>query len=136
MSSRTAFEPITGPSTPRLVGALVTSGALHGLLLLLVFFEVIGPGGGFGIGIGPGFGIGAGGGVGLGEKRREIFSLKDLPEPVRPSFNWTGWPPPCGRHGVAEPCIAGNPTPKPPESCCGWVNWTFTRPRTGPSSPR
>jgi len=54
-------------------------------MVLLVVFDVMGIGGGFGLGIGPGFGIGAGGGAGLGEqKRREIFSLEDLPELVRP----------------------------------------------------
>src|SRR5207247_11358848 len=37
-------------------------------------------------GIGPGFGIGSGGGLGLGQKRRrEIFSLEDLPAPVPPN---------------------------------------------------
>ena len=48
-------------------------------------FDVAGIGGGFGLGVGPGFGMGTGGGVGLGkEKRRQIFSLEDLPEPVPP----------------------------------------------------
>jgi hypothetical protein len=57
----------------------------HVVVLLLVIFDVAGIGGGFGLGVGPGFGIGAGGGPGLGEQtRREIFSLEDIPELVRP----------------------------------------------------
>src|SRR5207244_11311169 len=45
-----------------------------------------GAGGGFGLGIGPGFGVGSGGGMGLGpQRRREIFSLEDLPTPVPPN---------------------------------------------------
>jgi hypothetical protein len=52
---------------------------------LLVVFDVTGVGGGFGLGVGPGLGIGAGGGAGLGEQsRREIFSIEDVPELVRP----------------------------------------------------
>src|SRR5947207_9168261 len=52
----------------------------------MVLFDVLGAGGGFGLGIGPGFGIGSGGGLGLGQKRRrEIFSLEDLPAPVPPN---------------------------------------------------
>jgi len=52
----------------------------------MIFFDVLGAGGGFGLGVGPGFGIGSGGGMGLGgRKRREIFSLEDLPTPVPPS---------------------------------------------------
>ncbi len=58
---------------------------LHVLLLLLIIFDVAGIGGGFGLGVGPGFGMGSGGGAGLGQqKRRQIFSLTDLPQPVRP----------------------------------------------------
>jgi hypothetical protein len=68
-----------------LLTALGASTLAHAVLALLLVFDVLGPGGGFGLGIGPGFGLGAGGGAGLGEKRREIFSLKDLPEPVPPS---------------------------------------------------
>jgi hypothetical protein len=64
---------------------LAASVGLHVVFALLVIFDVAGIGGGFGLGVGPGFGIGSGGGVGLGEKkRREIFSLEDIPEPVRP----------------------------------------------------
>src|SRR2546428_2810761 len=79
-------EPTTGARPRRLLAALATSTAAHALLGLMMFFDVLGAGGGFGLGIGPGFGIGAGGGFGLGEKRRrEIFSLQDLPTPVPPS---------------------------------------------------
>jgi hypothetical protein len=57
----------------------------HALVLLALVFDVAGVGGGFGLGVGWGFGIGAGGGMGLGEKRdRQIFSIEDLPEYVRP----------------------------------------------------
>src|SRR5438093_10623476 len=79
-------DPTTGPHPRRLLGALAASGGAHLLLGLMIFFDVLGAGGGFGLGIGPGFGIGAGGGLGLGEqRRREIFSLEDLPTPVPPS---------------------------------------------------
>jgi hypothetical protein len=80
------FDSTIGPSPARLATALGASVALHALLILLLAFDVLGPGGGFGLGVGPGFGIGSGGGVGLGQgKRREIFALEDLPEPVPPS---------------------------------------------------
>src|SRR5262245_57977352 len=73
------------PRARRTAAALVASIVLHVVFVLLVIFDVAGLGGGFGIGVGPGFGVGAGGGAGLGEKnRREIFSLEDIPEPVRP----------------------------------------------------
>jgi hypothetical protein len=79
-------EPTTGARPRRLLAALATSTAAHALLGLMLFFDVLGAGGGFGLGIGPGFGVGAGGGFGLGEKkRREIFSLQDLPTPVPPN---------------------------------------------------
>jgi hypothetical protein len=84
MPPRSTFDSTTGPRAPRLLGAFATSAVLHGVFLLLIAFEVIGPGGGFGLGVGHGFGIGAGGGAGLGERRRQIFSLEDIPEPVRP----------------------------------------------------
>jgi hypothetical protein len=75
----------TGPRPGRLAAALGASAALHVLVAALVVFDVVGPGGGFGLGLGPGFGLGAGGGAGLGQaRRREIFSLQDLPEPVPP----------------------------------------------------
>jgi hypothetical protein len=66
--------------------SLTISIALHGLLGLLLYFDVVGAGGGFGIGSGPGFGIGQGGGFGLGMgKKRQIFALKDLAaEETRP----------------------------------------------------
>jgi hypothetical protein len=74
-----------GPRPARLVAALAGSIAAHVLLLLAVAFDVAGIGGGFGLGVGPGFGIGAGGGAGLGQRAgRQIFSLEDLPELVRP----------------------------------------------------
>ncbi|HJW70092.1 MAG TPA: vWA domain-containing protein [Candidatus Binatia bacterium] len=61
------------------------SAVVHIVLLLMILFDVMGIGGGFGLGIGPGFGIGSGGGAGLGkEKRRQIYSLEDLPQVVRP----------------------------------------------------
>lgn len=66
-------------SQRRFAVCLVVSAALHGLLALLLFFDVMGPGGGFGIGSGPGVGIGQGGGIGLGKgKKRQIFALKDV----------------------------------------------------------
>lgn len=80
-----AFTATTGPRPARLATALAASAAFHVVFLLLVIFDVAGIGGGFGLGVGPGFGIGSGGGVGLGEKqRRQIFSIEDLPELVRP----------------------------------------------------
>src|SRR2546427_12181550 len=79
-------DPTTGPRPRRLLGALAASGGAHALLGLMVFFDILGAGGGFGLGIGPGFGIGSGGGMGLGpQRRREIFSLQDLPTPVPPN---------------------------------------------------
>ena len=77
--------PTATPRPRRLLAALALSAMLHAVLGLLIVFDVAGLGGGFGLGSGPGFGIGEGGGAGLGAKRRrEIFSLTDLPEPVRP----------------------------------------------------
>ena len=77
--------PSLRPTPTRTATALVVSALLHVVFILLVVFDVAGIGGGFGIGIGPGFGIGTGGGAGLGEQnRREIFSLEDLPDLVRP----------------------------------------------------
>jgi len=73
----------TGPRPQRLLLSLAASAAFHALFALLLVFDVLGPGGGLGIGIGPGFGVGAGGGAGLGERRREIFALKELPAPPR-----------------------------------------------------
>ena len=66
-------------SQRRFAACVVVSAALHVILGLLLFFEVMGPGGGFGIGSGPGVGIGQGGGIGLGKgKKRQIFALKDV----------------------------------------------------------
>src|SRR5581483_11113116 len=80
-----SLHPTTGPRTRRLAAALATSTGAHALLALMIFFDVAGLGGGLGLGIGPGFGVGAGGGMGLGAKRRrEIFSLEDIPTPVPP----------------------------------------------------
>ncbi len=85
MISPAVAVPSTGPNPRRLLASLATSAVAHAVLALLILFDVAGIGGGFGLGVGPGFGIGAGGGAGLGEqKRRQIFSLQDMPEPVRP----------------------------------------------------
>ena len=84
MSPLDASAPATAPRPRRLLGALAASASLHGVLALLIVFDVAGIGG-FGLGAGPGFGLGSGGGLGLGAaRRREVFSLTDLPEPVRP----------------------------------------------------
>lgn len=62
----------------RFVACLVASLVLHLVLGLLLYFDVMGTGGGFGIGSGPGVGIGQGGGFGLGKgKKRQIFALKE-----------------------------------------------------------
>src|SRR5215475_8834302 len=76
----------TARSRPGRLGlALGLSALLHVILGILIVFDVAGIGGGFGLGVGPGYGMGTGGGVGLGkEKRRQIFSLEDLPKPVPP----------------------------------------------------
>ena len=85
MAARTAPVSSLRPTRGRFATSVVASAVIHLVAVLMVVFDVMGIGGGFGIGIGPGFGIGAGGGAGLGEtKRREIFSLEDLPELVRP----------------------------------------------------
>jgi von Willebrand factor type A domain len=86
MLSPDILEVSVGPRPKRLLSAFAVSAGLHLVLALLLIFDVAGVGGGFGLGVGPGFGIGAGGGVGLGEKRRrEIFSIEDLPDLVPPS---------------------------------------------------
>ena len=70
----------------RIAAAYAVSLLVHGTIMLLFFFEVLGPGGGFGIGTGPGAGIGSGGGVGLGEPARQIFALSDVEtKPERPT---------------------------------------------------
>src|SRR5438105_11289519 len=85
MNSATSV-PTTAPRPRRLFAALATSAVAHLLLAFMVVFDVLGAGSGFGLGVGPGFGLGAGGGAGLGQaRRREIFSLQDLPTPVPPN---------------------------------------------------
>ena len=80
--STSTTAPARG-STPRVPAASPRSPISY--CGLLIYFDIAGIGGGFGLGVGPGVGIGSGGGVGLGEKkRRQIFSLEDLPELVRP----------------------------------------------------
>jgi hypothetical protein len=70
----------------RFAAALAVSLFFHAVFLLLIAFDVLGPGLGFGIGAGPGVGIGAGGGVGLGRKGRQIYALQDAPAvPQRPT---------------------------------------------------
>jgi hypothetical protein len=77
--------PTTAGRPIGLLRGLAASAVLHAIFALLIYFDVAGIGGGFGLGIGPGFGMGSGGGMGLGQtKRREIFSLQDLPDPVPP----------------------------------------------------
>ncbi|HEY8515520.1 MAG TPA: vWA domain-containing protein [Candidatus Binatia bacterium] len=74
-------------SQRRFAVSLALSAAIHVLPGLLLYFDVMGPGGGFGIGAGPGVGIGQGGGFGLGKgKKRQIFALQDVnaqPAPPR-----------------------------------------------------
>ncbi len=83
---RPADSSLDGGYYRRFTVALALSSAVHALLILLVVFEVLGPGGGFGIGAGPGVGIGAGGDAGLGERSRQIFALSDPPtEVARPA---------------------------------------------------
>src|SRR5712664_1626143 len=66
----TSLDTTTGPRPRRLLAALGISTAAHALLGLMVFFDI----------------LGAGGGMGLGpQRRREIFSLEDLPTPVSPN---------------------------------------------------
>jgi hypothetical protein len=85
MSSQYLLDGTARSRPGRLGLALGLSALLHVILGILIVFDVAGIGGGFGLGVGPGFGMGTGGGVGLGkEKRRQIFSLEDLPKPVPP----------------------------------------------------
>jgi von Willebrand factor type A domain len=79
------LDSTTRPRASRTLAFVGISAVVHIVLLLMILFDVMGIGGGFGLGIGPGFGIGSGGGAGLGkEKRRQIYSLEDLPQVVRP----------------------------------------------------
>lgn len=79
------LAPTTDPKAHRITIAVTLSALVHLLFALLVYFDVAGLGGGFGIGVGPGIGIGSGGDIGLGKKRaRQIYSLEDIPEPVKP----------------------------------------------------
>jgi len=65
----------------RFITALLVSAGLHAVLGLLLYFDVVGVGGGFGIGSGPGFGIGQGGGIGLGQGMgRQIYALHEPPK--------------------------------------------------------
>jgi uncharacterized protein DUF1329 len=59
-----AASPVatSGPRAQRLLAALAISAGAHALLALMVCFDVLGMGRGFGLGIGPGFDIGKGGG--------------------------------------------------------------------------
>jgi len=83
--SPAVLDSTTRPRATRTVAFVGISALAHLVLFLMLYFDVAGIGGGFGLGLGPGFGIGSGGGAGLGEKkRREIYSLEDLPELVRP----------------------------------------------------
>ena len=85
MSSQYLLDGTARSRPGKLSLALGLSALLHVILGILIVFDVAGIGGGFGLGVGPGFGMGTGGGVGLGkEKRRQIFSLEDLPKPVPP----------------------------------------------------
>jgi hypothetical protein len=84
MSSPPPESSLRPRPTP-LATAFLASALLHVVFVLMVVFDVMGAGGGFGIGVGAGFGIGAGGGLGAGEQqRREIFSIEDIPDVVRP----------------------------------------------------
>jgi von Willebrand factor type A domain len=85
MSHQPVLDSTTRPHAGRTLAFVGISAIVHAVLLLMILFDVVGIGGGFGLGIGPGFGIGSGGGAGLGEKkRRQIYSLEDLPQLVRP----------------------------------------------------
>ncbi len=85
MTPRHSFDATTRLRPGRLAAALGASAALHAFVALLLVFDVAGIGGGLGLGVGPGLGIGAGGGVGLGAvRRRQIYSLEDIPQPEPP----------------------------------------------------
>src|SRR5262249_32764888 len=79
MSQPPVLDSTTRPHAGRTLAFVGISAIVHAVLLLMILFDVVGIGGGFGLGIGPG------GGAGLGEKkRRQIYSLEDLPQVVRP----------------------------------------------------
>lgn len=59
----------------RLAAALAASALSHAILLVLVAFAVIGPGGGLGVGSGPGLGVGSEGGPGMGRRGPRIFAV-------------------------------------------------------------
>src|SRR5579884_1918714 len=85
MTPRHSLDATTRPRAGRLAATLVASAALHALVALLLVFDVAGIGGGLGLGVGPGLGVGAGGGAGLGAvRRRQIYSLEDIPQPEPP----------------------------------------------------
>ena len=66
-------------SRGRFAACIAASTAAHLLLGLLLYFDVMGAGGGFGIGVGPGIGIGQGGGFGLGQgSKRQIIALQQI----------------------------------------------------------
>ena len=52
----TSLDTTTAPRPRRLLAALGISTAAHALLALMVLFDVLGAGGGFGLGLGPWFG--------------------------------------------------------------------------------
>ncbi len=84
-TSRLVWSSTTRPRAGRVAGFFTLSALVHLFVALLIYFDIAGIGGGFGLGVGPGVGLGSGGGIGLGEKkRRQVFSLEDLPDLVRP----------------------------------------------------
>jgi hypothetical protein len=106
MPPATTFHPTTEGSPRRILTALGISAFLHALLVLAIIFDVAGMGGGFGLGVGPGFGIGSGGGIGLGkEKRRQIFSIEEIPDLVQRPMN------PDNEEALAELMVPRAPAP-------------------------
>jgi hypothetical protein len=86
MSTSSVFSVSSTRARPGRTAVFLGLSALAHLVLgLLIYFDIAGIGGGFGLGVGPGFGMGSGGGAGLGKvNRRQVFSLEDLPDIVRP----------------------------------------------------
>lgn len=106
MPPATTFHATTEGSPRRIITALGISAVLHALFLLAIIFDVAGMGGGFGFGVGPGVGIGSGGGVGLGkEKRRQIFSIENIPDLVQRPMN------PDNEEALAELMVPRAPSP-------------------------